>query len=245
MSKAQEILNKTIGNPMQGFLPLVKKLITSRQNCRSVSAFHFSHQNHCSGHSGHVRGFLGRDSWNAKIIHSASCGPAARIDSSAESIVRPALLRRSTSRLHHRTISGVDQGPGRVMLDPAASKWPPLVTKPAPLQFEREMGHFWTASEYGVQMCSTPKNPKYYYSKSCHPVRSCFPRSCTELWHETQLMRRGLLTRAILAFFQQFSNISWCFICWILLSIRKLLTFLAGVGNILGQHCVSLGSDQG
>lgn len=47
-----------------------------------------------------------------------------------------------------------------------------LVTKPAPLQFEREMGHFWTASEYGVQMCSTLKKNKYYYSKSCHPVRS-------------------------------------------------------------------------
>jgi hypothetical protein len=117
---------------------------------------------------------------SAKIIHSASCGPAARIDSSAESIVQlcPALLRWSTSRLHHRTISWVDQAPGRMMLDPAASKWP-LVTKPAPLQFEREMGHFWTASEYGVQMCSTLKNPKYDYSTSCHPVRSCFP-----LFHE-------------------------------------------------------------
>lgn len=63
MSKAQEILNKTIGNPMQGFLPLVKKLITSRQNCRSVSAFHFSHQNHCSGHSGHC-GEIWRDSFS-------------------------------------------------------------------------------------------------------------------------------------------------------------------------------------
>lgn len=51
-----------------------------------------------------------------------------------------------------------------------------------------------------------------YILSSSTVLFSTFPRSCTELWHETQLMRRGLLARAILAFFQQFSNISWCFI---------------------------------
>lgn len=47
----------------------------------------------------------------------------------------------------------------QVVLDPAASKWPQcfppfestLVIKPAPLPFDRETGHFWTASKYGVQ----------------------------------------------------------------------------------------------